>query len=248
MGEDVETIYMTIGNMQHEARRGFEEITKRNIWGLKENMDIKDIREALFEDVPQLIERVFDKYRDLDLIDTQQHSLMCENLKENLQLESCIMALKVYKILRWTDRTGLEIVDMLFPASLIEFSLENQELNLRGKVDKIELLDGYYYPIEIKSGKPPLKGVWKSDALQIAAYAILIEEEFKKEVPVGFVDYLQIGDRITVPLNNPLREELFTVLNEINSILDGNCVPEIVQNPNKCRACDYADFCEYCND
>lgn len=251
VGEEGETYFMALGKMQHELRRGFEEITKRNMWGLKGDMDIREIREALFEDVPQLVDGIFHKYQDRDSSDHEdsRHRLQTyEDLLEDFRLESCFMAFKVKKILRWTGKPHLEVVEMLFPASLAEFSLENRELNLKGKVDKIELLEGYYYPIEFKSGKPPVKGVWKSHALQIAAYAILIEEEFKKEVPVGFVDYLQIGERRTVIFNNPLMEELFNALSMMNSILEGGYAPEIVQNPNKCRACDYADFCEYRND
>lgn len=248
--EDRESYYMTLGKMQHEIRRGFEEITKRNIWGLKEDMSFKEIREALFEDVPYLVEDIIQHDLDLstDLQSLDGPSTICENLIEDLQIESFIIAFKVNKILQWSGKPSLKIVDMLFPASLIEFSMENQELNLKGKVDKIELLEGYYYPIEVKSGKPPVNGVWKAHAIQIAAYAILIEEKFKKEVPVGYVDYLQIGDRRTVIIDDPLREELFTVLSEMNSIIEGDYVPEIVQNPNKCRACDYSDFCEYCNE
>lgn len=52
MDEDRESHNMALGRMQHEIRRGFEEITKRNIWGLKEDMSFREIREALFLDVP----------------------------------------------------------------------------------------------------------------------------------------------------------------------------------------------------
>lgn len=247
VGEEGENIFMILGKIRHEVRRSFEEITKRNMWGLKEDMDIREIREALFEDVPQIVEQILYKYPDLNSDEEVFHQ-MYEDLLEDLRLETCFMAYKVKKIMQWSGNPCLEVVDMLFPACLMEFKLENRELNLKGKVDKIEMLEGYYYPVEIKSGKPPVKGVWKSHALQIAAYAILIEEEFKKEVPVGFVDYLLIGDRRTVIFNKNLMEELFTVLSEMNSILEGDYAPEIVQNPNKCRACDYADFCHYRND
>lgn len=43
---------------------------------------------------------------------------------------------------------------MLFPPLLIEFSIEDPELNLRGQLDRIEIVDGSYYPVEIKSGLP----------------------------------------------------------------------------------------------
>jgi CRISPR-associated exonuclease Cas4 len=255
IGEEGENYFMTLGKIRHEVRRSFEEITKRNIWSLNENMDLKEIKEALFEDVPQIVKEILNKYPDVecsdpDLPSNEKETLnqVYEDLMEDLELDNCFITYKVKKILQWSGKPHLEILDMLFPASLLEFNLQNQELNLKGKVDKIEMMEGYYYPVEVKNGKPPVKGVWKSHALQIAAYALLIEEEFKKEVPVGFVDYLQIGDRRTVILNNKLMEELFTILTEINSVIEDGYTPEIVQNPKKCRACDYSDFCEYRND
>ena len=246
MGEDEETPVMTMGNIQHELRRGYEEITKRNLWHLEEHMSVKEISEILYQDVPELVEHISDKYRETGLMDFLETGT-CISLKEDLKLDSCLTALKVKKIMKWSRKSSLEVADILFPSCLIEFYLKNKDLQLKGKVDKIELLEGHYYPVEVKSGRPPVKGVWKGDALQTAAYALLIEEEFKREVLVGFVDYVQIADRRTVVLNNPLIEELYTVLNEMQSILNSEYVPELVQNPNKCKACDYADFCEYCN-
>lgn len=237
---------MTLGNMHHELRRGYDEIIKRNLWQLEENMSIKEISETLYQDVPELVENIFYRYQETGLMDFMERGI-CKGLKDDLKLDTCLTALKVKKIMKWSRKSSLEVSELLFPSYLIEFQLKNKDLHLKGKVDKIELLEGHYYPVEIKSGRPPAKGVWKNDALQLAAYALLIEEEFKKEVLVGFVDYILIGDRRTVVLNHSLIDELSAVLNEMHSILNSEYVPEIAQNPNKCRACDYADFCEYCN-
>jgi len=225
VGEDVETPAMTLGNMHHELRRGYDEITKRNLWQIEENMSIKEIREVLYHDIPELVDNISYNYQEIALIDFMDRRV-CDSLKEDLKLDSWALALKIKKIMKSSGINSLEVADILFPACLLEFQLKNKDLSLKGKVDKIELLDGHYYPVEIKSGRPPVKGVWKNDALQIAAYALLIEEEFKKEVLVGFVDYVQIGDRRTVVLNDPLIEELSTVLNEMHSILNSEYVPE----------------------
>ncbi len=70
-----------------------------------------------------------------------------------------------------------------------------------GQIDKIEIIDGVYYPIKIKTNLPPLKGVWLSDAIHITAYAYLMEHEFNKEVPVGFVNYMRVGSKKPVLIN-----------------------------------------------
>jgi CRISPR-associated exonuclease Cas4 len=246
--EGMETMSMIQGRMMHEILRGFEELIKRNLWGLTRDMNLREITDTLFVDVPSLIKNTCERYAEAGLMDSEELQEIAHELKWDLRFDSCLLALKATKIMENTQRTGADLVDMLFTPSLLELFLENKEFNLKGKVDKIELSDGYYYPIEVKSGKPPVKGVWESDAIQIAAYAMLIQEEFKKEVSVGFVDYLQIGERRTVVVDAQLQQKLFQVMEEIQSLLEEGYTPQLAQNPTKCSACEYTDLCEYCNE
>ncbi len=245
---DIQTTAMITGKLVHEIRRGFEELIKRNLWSVDEKMEIRDIFESLFEDVPEFVENKTQKYHDAQLIDIGTKKRICRDLKSDLELDSWTVAIKTQKIIKKSRKKGEDIVDLLFPPLLIEFSIEDSELSLRGKLDRIEIIDGIYYPIEIKTGLPPMKGVWKSDAIQIAAYAILMEEEFNKEVPVGFVDYLGAGQRRPVMVNTSLREDLLNVLEDMQSMFEGGEIPELKQSPKKCVKCDYADFCKYRSD
>ena len=71
-----------------------------------------------------------------------------------------------------------------------------------------------------------------------------MEHEFNKEVPVGFVNYINVGSKKPVLINTSLREQFTHVFNEILSIIYNDTVPEFVQNTKKCLACDY---CMYAN-
>ncbi|AEG19155.1 CRISPR-associated protein Cas4 [Methanobacterium paludis] len=242
---DIQTTPMITGKLVHEVRRGFEELIKRNMWSVNEKMEIRDIFESLFEDVPEFVENKIQRYHDARLIDLETKKKICRDLKGDVELDSWTVAIKTQKIIRKTRKTGADIVDLLFPPLLLEFSIEDSELNLRGQLDRIEIVDGVYYPVELKTGVPPVKGVWKSDAIQIAAYAILMEQEFNKEVPVGFVDYMGAGQRMPVLVNTSLRNDLVNVLEDMKSMFKNGEIPELMQNPKKCVKCDYADFCEY---
>jgi CRISPR-associated exonuclease Cas4 len=57
-----------------------------------------------------------------------------------------------------------------------------------------------------------------SDAIHVTAYAYLMEHEFNKEVPVGFVNYMRVGSKKPVLINTSLREQFTYVFNEIISI------------------------------
>jgi CRISPR-associated exonuclease Cas4 len=228
--------------LSREAFRGFEEILKRNLWTLKGRMQFKEILEEIFKDVPEYLESVYLKFED-EIIN-EEIGIRFESLKEDLKFNSWIIAIKSQKILN-SGITGSDAVDILFPPCLNEFTIEDKENGLLGKVDKIEIIDGVYYPIKFKTSFPPLKGVWDSDALQLTAYAILMEYEFNKEVPVGFVNYIKLGSKKPVLINSFLREEFLNVYNELWDILYNGYVPEVVKNPKKCRACNYSEICDY---
>ena len=100
-----------------------------------------------------------------------------------------------------------------------------------------------YYPISFKSSKPPLKGTWDSDAIELAANAILIEEEFDTEVFVGFVKYSKIDDKRPVIMDMNLRKGLFSVLNEVKEIIINKKIPKVKINEKKCRNCEYYAIC-----
>lgn len=244
-GDSIQTQEMIAWKIVQEIRRGFEEITKRNTWNIKDNIEIEEIFDILFNEVPQFIENVSNKYSKMDEIDSLILNDLCNDLEEDFKLESQFMALKIKEVLKNTDKRGMEIVEMFFPQSLLEFPLKSEELNLTGKIGKIEIINGIYYPVETRTGIPPGGGVWLADALQIAAYALLIDYELNKEVLVGFVNYTKIGERRPVVINSILHNKLFGVLDSINTMFERQEMPEFKIFKNKCEKCEYVDICEY---
>jgi CRISPR-associated exonuclease Cas4 len=234
--------YSTINKISHDALIGFEELIKRNIWPLKGEMQVKEILEELLKDMPEFLDIIQSRYENFAVVDKLTDNF--DILKEDLKFNSWIIAIKTQKMLK-TGLIGAEVVNLLFPPSLLEFKIEDKENGLLGQIDKIEIIDGVYYPIKIKTNLPPLKGVWQSDAIQITAYAYLMEHEFNKEISVGFVNYMRVGSRKPVLINTNLREKFSQVFNDIISIVYDDKFPEIVQNVNKCRSCDYCKICQY---
>ena len=147
-----------------------------------------------------------------------------------------ILALKAKKAMNILDKDGMEIVEMFFPNCMYSYLMKDKQLDLIGICDKIEIIDGKYYPISFKSSKPPLKGTWDSDAIELAANAILIEEEFDTEVFVGFVKYSKIDDKRPVIIDMNLRKGLFSVLNEVKEIIINKKI-KVKINEKKCRNC-----------
>lgn len=230
------------GKIVHEAWKGLENIQRYNIWNVNKNMEIAEIQKIMLNKVPEYIEKLQNKY--YPYFDSEKDSNKFFNeLQEDFIIESSINTLKIKKLLETTKKQEIEIGEILFPQSLIDFPIQNEELNLKGRIDKIEIINGVYYPVLIKNTFPPSKGTWLSDALQIAVYSLLIEYELNKEVLVGFIYYTKIFERRQVVVNSDLLNKLYNALNCIKGMFEKEEIPEFKTSKNKCKKCVYIDIC-----
>jgi CRISPR-associated exonuclease Cas4 len=241
-GYEISCESLLIGKLTHELIKGFNELIKRNIWSLNNEMSINDISKTLWLDVPEFVKKCCSKKEYKDVVDPEELGEVCEHVEDQFRLDSFIYVFKCLKMLEM-NMSGDQIADILFPPAMAGFSVESQMMGLRGKIDRIEIDDGLYVPIITKTGVPPVKGVWTSHALQLTAYALLMEESFRREVLIGYVDYVQIGTRKAVLIDQQLREKFYSAFNEIETMLIDESVPEATPNKNKCEKCDYKEFC-----
>lgn len=240
---DMTTEAQISGKISREAFKGFNGIVQRNLWSLNGEMNIKDILNQLFKDVPAFLDTIYRQYHAEGIEDPVK---MFESLKDDLRFNSWLIAIKAQKLLK-DGINGSEAVKILYPPSFLEFKIENREVGLKGMIDKIEIIDGIYYPVVIQTNLPPLNGVWESDAIQTSAYSFLMEEEFNRDVSVGFVNYMKVGSKqpvVNSPMLNNKFIEIFEKLTEM--VYDGK-KPEINVNINKCHSCEYSEICEYCD-
>jgi CRISPR-associated exonuclease Cas4 len=243
-GYEISNETYLIGKLTHELFRGFNEITIRNLWSLDPTMTLNEISSQLWDDVPSLIKKIIYKKDYRDIIDGETVKEIYETLEDQFKLDAFQLVFKSRKMLNM-GMSGDEIADILFPPAMVEFWMESRSLGLRGKVDRIEIEDGAYFPVKIITGTPPVKGVWKSHAMQLVAYAILMEETFQKEIRVGFVDYVLVGERKPVMISQEMREEFYNTFNEMESMMLEGYVPEATPSGKKCKKCEYREFCEY---
>ena len=96
-------------------------------------------------------------------------------------------------------------------------------------------------PVEVKSMPSP-PSPYRSHVLQLAAYCLLVEDEYGQPPSYGIVKY---RDRAyAVEYTAQLRAQLLSVLDEMRHHLDADDVCPSHANPNRCRACGYRDQCE----
>ena len=135
---DIKSKSLLTSKILSEGHMGFEELLKRNLWTLNSEMSIKEILKNLYNDVPEFLDTIYMKYQD-EFIDEKTNKIF-ERLKGDLKFNSWLIAIKSQKLLK-TRISGVDVVNILFPPCLTEFTIEDKEHGLLGQIDKIEIVD-----------------------------------------------------------------------------------------------------------
>ncbi len=126
----------------------------------------------------------------------------------------------------------------------IDFDKQIGDIILLGKIDEIAVDKEKIQIIDDKPRAFPYLG----SKLQIYAYCYLFNEKFKEQPKPIFAT---LRDRDTNEVTWQQRyskneeNEFFQVFHRMRSILLQNEDPIPTKNPNKCRACQFKDSCEY---
>ena len=217
-----------------------QDLIQKNMRKIRKDMTLTEIESILSENIYPYIKSTAQSIKSMNLgLEASQINEIIDNAYFNIKITS----LKAKQAMTILDKNAFEVIDMFFPNCMYSYLIKDQSLDIIGICDKIEIVDGKYYPVLLKSSKPPLKGVWDQDAIELVANAILIEEEFSTDVYVGFVDYEKIGDRRPVVMDVDLRKSYFNVLREVKEIIENKKMPNVKKSPKKCEKCEYKDIC-----
>jgi len=179
-------------------------------------------------------------YKD-ELLALTDVEIMLEQAAKEISLELEGLARRARSVIRETCLLGDELAGALTPWKA-EFPIRSKKLGLSGRLDKIEKRDGRLIPVEIKTGRPA-PYVWDSDKLQLAAYAMLLEERFDVSVPYGFVEYTRINEKRPVIIDGKSRRDLLALKKEVEEFLESGEKPMVERNKNKCRKCGFKGVC-----
>ena len=116
-------------------------------------------------------------------------------------------------------------------------------MKLKGVIDQVHVYDNEYIPFELKTGRTPQDGVWPSHRIQIAAYSLLLQENFNKQVKGGFVVYLDTKEKRHISINPFMKQEVRQIVDEVIELLEGKELPDFCNNENKCIKCGLRKTC-----
>lgn len=82
-----------------------------------------------------------------------------------------------------------ELMNVLCPAS-IGITVYSDRLRISGTIDKVVMHGGIPAPVIISASCPPETGVYASDRVRLAAYAMLLSEKYDVPCASGAIEYV----------------------------------------------------------
>lgn len=155
--------------------------------------------------------------------------------------EAKIRSTNIFQFIKKNNIYGEELWSKLTPKYFTEYSLKSENLQLTGMIDRVEVHDNNYIPIELKSGSAPRTGVWPGNKIQLLAYILLLKEKFNSNE--GIIHYIDHNEKRKVVFNPFSEQEIINVRNNITEMLNSKNIPEKVSNPNKCTNCSLRNEC-----
>ncbi|HLI47389.1 MAG TPA: CRISPR-associated protein Cas4 [Chthonomonas sp.] len=126
--------------------------------------------------------------------------------------------------------------------------LRSERLGMSGLLDMLVVdAEGVYYPVEFKHTSGP---IYANHLLQLAGYALLVEERFGTEVKKGFIYRISpekregVGLEVTpVRITAKLRQEVLACIEQIREMVVQERMPEPTSRRGRCVDCEFRRFC-----
>jgi len=119
--------------------------------------------------------------------------------------------------------------------------LESKKMGIRGRPDYILEEAGEYIPVEVKTGRVPM-GPHFSHILQLAAYFILVEEQYGKRPSHGFIRYGEEKE-FRIDFDDKLENILKGKINEMRICIEKKEAHRNHRRRNKCKYCSRREGC-----
>jgi CRISPR-associated exonuclease Cas4 len=118
--------------------------------------------------------------------------------------------------------------------------LHSNALGLSGKLDLLIVTDEACYPVDFKDTEG---GVRYNHRVQLAAYALLVEEHLARPVPLAFVYLVPSRQLVTVPVDVREREAVMRAVADMRRLIEQEDMPGPTPVRARCVACEFRNYC-----
>lgn len=118
--------------------------------------------------------------------------------------------------------------------------IKSHKLGLSGKLDLLIETDSELYPVDFKftRGRP-----YKNHLYQLAGYAVILEDEWRKPVRKGFVYLIPAKDAVVFDITEEQKGECIGTLEVIRRMIREEDFPGPPSQRSKCADCEYQNYC-----
>jgi len=126
--------------------------------------------------------------------------------------------------------------------------LSSESLGLTGKLDAVRRRDGSWFPYEHKKGRAfktdhENPAAWATDALQVCAYGLLMEEALGVPILEGRIRYHADNLTVRVQLDAALRGEVTRAVDRARQLRSEVNRPAVTPHAGRCLRCSLAPVC-----
>ncbi len=118
--------------------------------------------------------------------------------------------------------------------------LNSPALGLSGKLDLLIVTAEACYPVDFKYTRDRPR---RNHILQLAGYALLVEDAMQKPVPAAFVYLTPSNQLIRVNITKGLRALTLRRLQEIREMVQEALLPEPTPVRARCEECEFRNYC-----
>lgn len=118
--------------------------------------------------------------------------------------------------------------------------VKGKNLQLHGNIDALVITPNSYIPIEFKmSAKKPMP----NHLIQLAGYALSLEEMFHKKISHGYLISEKRAKIFRINIDEELRQKVYNTLANIIQDVESGLKPDSNANSSKCAQCEFINFC-----
>jgi CRISPR-associated exonuclease Cas4 len=118
--------------------------------------------------------------------------------------------------------------------------LHSRNLQLAGKLDLLIVAQNAAYPVDFKDTEG---GVRYNHRIQLAAYAILVQEDLALPVPMAFVYLVPPRQLVSVPVGDKEKDQVMRAVLEMRRVIEQEDMPGPTQVRGRCTACEFRNYC-----
>ncbi|GHO88877.1 CRISPR-associated protein Cas4 [Dictyobacter formicarum] len=129
---------------------------------------------------------------------------------------------------------------------LFRYPVSSDTIGIKGNVDLVLIVptsNGESQEAIVVEYKHSEQKVGPHFKLQLAAYALLIEEQLGIPVLHSFIYSIPLRKTEKITLTPALRNKVGTVVREIRSIMDSEQMPPPTRSARRCPTCEFRRFC-----